>query len=255
MKHLATLFGISALAAAFAITGCVASEDVEGEDAIALDSDETIGEAELGIGNTYDIGVIPVSTSCPNGGALREIYMDDEDHNNASSVVGWVGASVKGTRFRFCRIDGSNFRPLASASAANTSAYYAVLKMGSQCPNGSFEFSRYFDNEDNNNNNSTVGDIEPSSQSANTTLVFCLFKYATPGAATMSSFPAIGISYGVFADYGTTFPLALSKGYIQTDDEDNNNKNSYSANADWIYDAQRIVSAGNNTRLGVARVQ
>ena len=70
----------------------------------------------------------------------------------------------------------------------------------------------------------------------------------------MTKFPDFGIPYGVFADYSTSFPLAAEQGYVSTNDEDNNNANSYSANPDWTYDAQRIISSGSNTRLGMARV-
>lgn len=220
---------------------------------------EMVGEVQQPSGNTWDVGIIPTTTSCPNGGPLREIYMDDEDKNNANKIVGWVGATLQspqGTSFRFCRVDGSFLFPLASASAVNTDAFYAVLKMGSQCPNGSFEFSRYFDNEDKKNKNSNSGDIEPSSQSKQgTKLVFCLFKYATPGGATMSAFPSYGIPYGVFANYDTSFPLALSKGYVNTDDEDSGNANAYYASPDWVYDAQAIVTGGPNTTLEMARVK
>jgi hypothetical protein len=229
------------------ITGCGPPMDEE---------TEPFGEATQAIGNTYDVGIIPTTTSCPNGGPLREINMDDEDNNNASRLSGWVGATLRGTRFRFCRVDGSGLFPLAEASPVNTRAYYAVLKMGPQCPNGSFEFSRHFDNEDHNNRNWYLGDIEPSWQdSYGTRLVFCLFKYATAGGATMSSFPDFGIPYGVFADRNTAFPLAMAQGYVYTDDEDGNNANKYFASIDWLYDAQRIVSAGGNTYLGTARVR
>lgn len=108
---------------------------------------------------------------------LREIHMDDEDNNNGSRVFRWVGATLgaQKTTFRFCRVDGSRFHPLASASPSNVRAYYAVLKMGSQCPNGSFVFSRYFDNEDTWNGNWSRGDIAPSTVTSNTNMVFRLF--------------------------------------------------------------------------------
>lgn len=225
---------------------------------VSPDDQEYDNEIEQEIGNTYDIGIIPSSTSCPNGGPLREIHMDDEDNNNKSAVSGWVGAThgPAKTTFRFCRVDGSNFFPLVWASPSNVSAYYAVLKMGPQCPNGSFDFRRNFDNEDNRNANWVKGDIEPSTQSKyGTILHFCLFKYATASGTTMSSFPDFGIQYGVFADHGSSFPLALAKGWVYTDDEDSSNGNWYEASIDWIYDAQRIISGGSNTYLDMARVR
>jgi len=233
----------------FLVNGCMETGDYLDEGSFE--------ENEQEIGNTWDIGIIPASTSCPYGGALREIHMDDEDNNNKSKVFGWVGAteSSHNTTFRFCRVDGSNFFPLAWASPSNVSAYYAVLKMGSECPNGSFEFSRYFDNEDKNNSNWANGDIEPSWVRANTHMVFCLFRGAGPGYA-MSAFPDLGIEYGVFADLESesTFPLAIDVGYVYTDDEDRNNANYHRANIDWSRDAQRIISGASNTQLDMVRV-
>lgn len=227
------------------------------DDSHARDGDERVADGgETRIGGTYDVGVIPATTSCPVGSAFSEIHMDDEDKKNASKLYGWVGATYDKTTFRFCRVDGSLLRPLAGASPANTAPYYAVLKMGTQCPNGSLEFSRYFDNEDHNNANSHVGDISPSGYTINgTTLVFCLFRYVVGPNPTMAAFPDYGISYGVFADYNQVFPLALAKGYIFTDDQDGSNANSYSAAADWINDAQRIIVPGGNSYLEVAKVR
>jgi hypothetical protein len=40
--------------------------------------------------------------------------------------------------------------------------FYAVLKLGQTCPNGSSEFSRSFDNGDDDNSNSASGPIAPT---------------------------------------------------------------------------------------------
>ena len=47
----------------------------------------------------------------------------------------------------------------------------------------------------------------------------------------------------------------IDKGYVFTNDEDTRNANSYTANIDWRYDAQRIISGGSNTYLDMVRVQ
>ena len=69
----------------------------------------------------------------------------------------------------------------------------------------------------------------------------------------MTSFPDLGFSYGVFAT--SAFSHRIASGFVHTDDEDSGNANGYSANAAWITDAQRIVTAGSNTTLNMAQVR
>ena len=127
---------------------------------MAKDSTGEVTSA-LAAAGTYDVGVIS-GGSCPNP---VTIYMDDEDSSNNSSQSGWVGATNSQTRFQFCRVDGSAFKRVASAyCSSHWSDSFAVLKLGATCPNGSVEFSRYFDNEDSSNNNSNSGNISPSTQ-------------------------------------------------------------------------------------------
>ncbi|HEX6292208.1 MAG TPA: hypothetical protein VFZ66_23670 [Herpetosiphonaceae bacterium] len=194
------------------------------------------------------VGVIPSTGSCPTG-QLVTIHMDDEDNNNANGRGGWIGAttSTNNTTFRFCRVPGSLFRALSTTNQPQR--HYAVLKLGSVCPAGSVEFGRYFDNEDNNNQNWSSGPITPNVSTNNTTLRFCLFRAAS---TTMSAFPNLGFSYGVFAP--ASFSQALATGYVYTDDEDWWNANGYMAGSGWISDAQQIVSGGSNTLIRLARV-
>ncbi len=205
-------------------------------------------------GKSQDVGVIPASQSCPTDSELISIYMDDEDSNNANSHSGWIGAtnSTSNTRFYFCRTRGDAFKPLTTTS--NSSKVYAVLKLGQQCPTGSVEFSRYFDNEDSSNNNSWYAsissNISPNSSTSNTRLVFCLF---TTGSQTMSGFPNLGINYGVFA--ASNLSGALSTGTVHTDDEDSSNNNSYTVDSSYSSLATAIVSSGKNTDIRMARVK
>jgi hypothetical protein len=209
------------------------------------------GAAQANILGTFDIGVIPATRSCPVNSEAIVIFMDDEDNQNANGRGGWTGAIIsdRNISFFFCRIDGQLFRPLTTQFTA-TQDHYAVLKLGAACPNNSVDFARGFDNEDNNNNNSSFGNIAPNISNSNTTLRFCLFR---SDAITMSAFPALGFSYGVFAS--SSFSRRLASGFVNTDDEDTGNANSYSADPAWTSDAQRIVTAGSNTRLNLAQVR
>ncbi|WP_224245990.1 hypothetical protein [Hyalangium gracile] len=214
---------------------------------------------------TYFVGVIPQTVSatpsaadCPPGASLVYFHFDDEDSDNENNRSGWIGAikSYENTIFYYCRVDGRQFKPLSTTnSVAN---HYALIRLGTACPPGSTAFSRYWDNENNNNINSrwtssgNALDFGPNSvvaDSQNSIMHFCLFR---SGTDTMSDFPNLGIHYGVFAAPG--FSKAIQSGWVYTDDEDSTNDNSMSADAD----AQRIIaptgSDGRNTTVYTARV-
>lgn len=194
---------------------------------------------------TTDVGVVPASRSCPTSSEAIIIRMDDEDSNNGNDRGGSIGAirSDSNTEFFFCRVNGASLR--AFPPVGSQVKPYAVLKLGATCPNGSQEFTRRFDNEDDSNNNSREGNIFPNVSNQNTTLVFCLFA---PGAPTMTAFPNLGFSYLVFSNVD-------SQGFLRTDDEDDSNNNQYFAAAGIRSIAQSMVSDGPNTtlRLRVAR--
>lgn len=247
----ALLAGLASFAA-----GCLgtADEPCDGDACDPGDApQENVGEAEQPLG-TVDVGVIPSGLSCPAGSELIRIHMDDEDTSNGNYHLGWIGATQSGsnTTFAFCRVDGHLFRPLQSTSR------YAVLKLGSYCPNGSHEFTRVIDNEDNSNDNWATGSIYPnlsSNDPSKTTLRFCLFQ---GGSETMSAFPnlAPGFMYGVFA---VGAPEGIGHGSVYTDDEDINNGNQYYTNfytpPSVLAEAQSIISSGPNTLFNILRVR
>ena len=209
----------------------------------------------LGTG-LYDVGIIPGGNTCPAGSARVTIFMDDEDDRNANGHWGWLGAITQGTgyhgwtRFVFCKVDGTTFKPFTTPDCNNRRTHYAVLKMGATCPPGSNEFSRHFDNEDDNNINSSTGNIYPNTVGRNTRLYFCLFR---SGTQTMNGFPNVGIQYGVFAP--GDFIKGIAPGYVYTDDEDDDNINRFDA-PNWLWtDAQRIISGNRNTSIRLYRVK
>ncbi|HWO27157.1 MAG TPA: hypothetical protein VNO30_50855 [Kofleriaceae bacterium] len=214
------------------------------------------------LSGVFDVGIVPErGYGCPAGSDEIRIRMDDEDSRNANRQSGWIGKTrsdgqTTNTLFVFCRVNGDLFRPLSGASNASDMADdYAVLKLGTTCPYGSQEFWRYFDNQDGNNTNYTIGVITPNTSSGSgTRLHFCLFRYAPAGVSTMSNFPDLGLVYGVFAP--SDFYRGLSLGYIRTDDEDSGNANGYYATSDALEAARRIVQPdGSATFLRFARVR
>lgn len=126
--------------------------------------------------------------------------------------------------------------------------FYAVLKLGQFCPNGSTEFVRYLDNEDDNNENWQAGPIAPNVSNVNTTLVFCFFRNGSP---TMLDFPPLGVPYAVFHDFhgAQPFPysLALGKAMHYSDDEDDANQN-------WVGRPGRAPTSISPTSSAMARI-
>jgi hypothetical protein len=246
---------------------CLQEADPTDTPVDALDKERLEEASELGLAESditsnagvFDVGVIPDSgVGCPANSEEIVIRMDDEDTANVSSLNGFVGKTNfqetgSGTRFYFCKVKGEAFRPFStSINASNQRDDYAVLKLGTACPTGSEEFSRYFDNEDTNNQNFFIGDITPNlSIFENTTLFFCLFRFASSGVGTISSFPSFGAGfrYGVFgpSDFNRG---ALAIGTIKTDDEDDANNNSYDAPNDALSAAQRIIQPDPNVSHG-----
>lgn len=207
----------------------------------------------LGLTALFDVGVIPGSASCPAGSERITIGMDDEDNQNANSSSGWIGAIVSNinTTFVFCRIDGTQL-PLVEAA-------FAVLQLSPQCPPSglSTPFSRYFDNEDSSNANGFSGNIYPNesvfSGHGFTRLYFCLFP--PDPLSSGHSFPDLGIEYGVFA---SSLPNSgLASGHLHTDDEDNNNINSFDSAYYLLgtWGVSQIISGGTNTDISIVKVR
>lgn len=209
--------------------------------------------AAIAYGQTNFVGVIPGVNGCPALAPEVRFNMDNEDSNEASSLSGWVGGtqldSNGNLRFAFCRVSADSFQSLASSSSSRSN--YAVLRLSGRCPNGSVEFERYFDNEDDDNRNTSSGLIWPSTMGTNTRLRFCLFR---GGSAYGSVLPDLGFDYGVFAESNFAFKTTTGgTGTIFSDDEDSNNGNSYVADAAWKAEATRIISEGSNTTLRTVR--
>jgi len=248
--------------AAAGLPACLqADDDSTGEPVETVDSDSpelaSIASSALTSG-VFDVGVIPdFGLSCPAGSDEIVIRMDDEDDGNASTRTGFVGKTNAGetstaTRFYFCKVDGTLFKPFSTAAnAAEQRDDYAVLKLGTTCPAGTQEFSRHFDNEDSDNRNFATGVISPNVVNQDTTLNFCLFRYAATGVATMSAFPNLGsgFRYGVFgpSDFNRG---ALAFGTIRSDDEDSGNTSTYTVPTDALSAAKRIIEPDSSVSHG-----
>ncbi|MCX7985324.1 MAG: hypothetical protein N2662_00095 [Bacteroidales bacterium] len=152
-----------------------------------------------------------------------EIFMDCEDTRNSSSTGGWTGScGLPGGRnayLKFCIVDAYYFTHIIGIN-------YAILHLGGNIPGGVSAIVRYFDNEDDDNINWAYLDGKEIPKGTwygqswfeyNTRMGF--LYYPSVNAFGNSSFPNLGISYGVFGSIGA------NRGYIHTDDEDSRNSN------------------------------
>jgi len=235
------------------------------------------------------VGVVPYG---PNGvarcriGAGREglqIQMHDEDNPPCSDETGsagegpWVlpddnrdrqpACARKSARtlLNFCRVDGARFASMIAAS--DPSDFFAVLKLGERCPAGAVEVGKTLDNEDHpaDTPSLVLGNPGPNSVAADpnvgtiTALIFCYFRGAGVGTATMARFPDLGFPYAVFHRYADEQPpWVLAKHWQYSNDEDGpNSNNAYQGpDAAIIEEFKSVIeNVQDNTYFNVARVR
>ncbi len=237
----------------------------------------------------FDVGILSDDGRCPDSSTISNtkitITMEDERNKNDNRTSGYTGAIFQNlkvtsreipdpddsagnydtitqttrhylTTYEFCRVDGRAFKALTYDD--DSTKNYAVLKLGTDCPNGSKSFGYQWDNQDGGNLNSIVTDsgYAPNTQGRNTQLQFCLFtKEEDVNTSLMSAFPNFEIAgskiqYAVFA--ASDFSLARDTGYIYHDDEDKTNTSKYLSRATG--DSNIIVKQGKNTLVRIAMV-
>jgi hypothetical protein len=240
-----TFSGANAVLGSTATTGCALS---------SLSGSGTLARTGTGIITCGDpttaVGVLPYSPSgtidCPFGAGVEDlrITMHDENQPPCSDASGsrgegrWVlpddpkrglpvCTSLSITTLTFCRVDGASFKSLTTAFAPEQ--FYAVLKLGSVCPNGAAEVTKTIDNEDNPTGpivSTDLGDPRPNRVESDpavgtiTRLVFCYFRGAASPDAVMTGFPDLGFPYAVLHAYaGVQPPWVMLKRWIYSNDE------------------------------------
>jgi hypothetical protein len=234
--------------------------------AAGADPSEAVASTEEGIDgfSQYAVGVYMPDARYCWADMLVTIYTDDEDDNNESDSTAFESTDTvrrarrhdtgrTGTTWKFCKFDGRPFKSLTRYG--NTDYYYATLKLGTTCPNGSMEFRRNITNEVESNANFITGPAGPNSVSnTGTELFFCMFGTNTD---KMYSFPDFGMPYAVFHDYDSGQPsLFFAKKWVYSDDEDFHNFNGTTPGSgpDFaLFD--NMVGGGANTMYDLAQVR
>lgn len=194
-----------------------------------------------------NVGVIPHGEGCPSGTDEIRIYHDDEDYRNYNHYSGWKGAFTIGTdtNMVFCRARGTSFGEL---DGSGTRDDYALLQLGLFCPKGGETVVRYFDNEDDYNQNTDNGwfKVLPNVNflGRNWVMFFCDYD---DGSGQLSQMPDLGYAYGVFAT--SNFSQQIATGYFYKDDEDAGNVNF------WINGPKSMLYGGTNSEFYMARVK
>jgi hypothetical protein len=198
------------------------------------------------------VGVIMSANGCGGSAPLQyDIYLDNEDDNNANWHSGWIGATVsnRNTHFKVCAVDGNLFTPAAVAGAR-----FALLALSPSCPSSFTYFERFHDNEDNDPaswDNMPLGS-PTKTIGGNTNMAFCVATGTNPNVAN-TVFPSLGISYGVFGGRTEEISLwAIGHGSLRLDDEDKNNHNAPVGLPVWTGE---FVTGGRNTDYFLARIR
>jgi len=199
-----------------------------------MDDENTDNMSQLYFRPLISTGVWTHGMPYGNNRVIQGLYAKFE--GVTQPMADQTNAHVLGTKFSMCRYDLAGQIPAARID-------YAVFRIGNSCPPGSYPFARYIDNEDDDNSNALTESMASTSQDRNsnvpdgrTRLEFC-FVPKNASSKTTFWFNGGGGFNGVFAPTGVNplvgTPYESQKGYcnysgwVITDDEDNNNANSW----------------------------
>jgi hypothetical protein len=252
------------------LSGCGAGYDLDPTQGAEA---EDVGSSQAAITqfNKYAVGVIPLDpNSCPADRRVS-VYTDDEDEDNESDSTGWDPPNTArrsrahntgrtGTSWNFCKVDGRDFYSWTKFSS-KTEYFYAVLRLGTDCPNGAQGATHYSTGELDNNESSWTGPMGGSvflapndgSLDPNGPVLATSYCFFQDSPDKMTAFPDLGMQYAVFHDYDSAQPsFVLSKRWVYTDDEDDNI--TWSGNsAAWNFDA--LMDGNGNSIYDLARVR
>ncbi len=193
------------------------------------------------------IGVLTNEDECPNSLGtdpyINEIRLDTEDSNDQTRIADGdnnpLGIEIDHgyIKFRYCT--------LMFTSLPRVPYDYIVLKLDSECPQGSYPLTRHHDTENDGNINESSGFVWPNVvvAGADATLEYC---FVPKDVNATRKYP-FDKKYGVFSRH-TGANIARSHIYI--DDEDSNNGNYwYFPTETYGYrtDIEKIMSRTSNT--------
>ncbi len=190
---------------------------------VLFSMDRTIpGHEHLQIDNQRRVGLLTDESTCSDYAShnprsiVSTIKIDVENSGNQTKIASGnthpLGVEIRDgyIKFKYCSV--------AYERLPRVPFDYIVLKLDSECPQGSYPFTRYHDAEDNNNMNESSGYIWPNIVDADAELQYC---FVPKDVNATRKYP-FDKKYGVFAYHSGT-NIARSQIYI--DDEDSGNSN------------------------------
>lgn len=198
------------------------------------------------------VGVLGTGQNCPAHYNDLFFFLDTEDNNDSSGYesgdenpIGIYHTHGK-VLMTFCALDFNEFK--------RVSYDYIVLRMDKNCPDGTKPFRRHHDTEDDNNKNTSHGQLWPSVIGNNADLEFCL----VPAASNSQGIYPFDYNLGLFANLTNQYTTQIGTTNFYVDDEDSKNKNGW----DWYGQkdstaiktrVNRIIYGKKNTNYYVVR--
>lgn len=167
----------------------------------------------------YRIGVLKNTTSSCSEVVTIRLDTEDDDartkitrpkNDNATVGIVRTDRASGGVTFTYC-VQNVTSMPASSFD-------YAVLRLDSRCPTGSFAFARHHDCEDDDNNNKKSGNYSPNVIDKNATLEYCF----APASSSTKKYP-FSKEYGVFAKPDPAIS-GVAQYSLYVDDEDDRNR-------------------------------
>jgi hypothetical protein len=203
---------------------------------------------------TRQIGWLWIGSPCPEGRGY--IHMDDEDDANGTqsyvktgySSTSWspytdefrgIWKAQAETGLEFCRESRDTLPRIKND--------YAVLSFSDDCPVNSIPFARFADNEDDNNQNTNSGAIEPSYQYAAPTHGYTYMRFCfVRGDSSSTDAPWLALGHGALSDgYKEVLNCPEHYWHIQ-DDEDIGNTNYFDLTGFSTADSTSVRSIFGN---------
>ena len=170
---------------------------------------------------------------CPSGWYSGWRYQDTEDNNNANF---WSPSDLASYNMRMDL--GGDYRTYYctklitgnSGSSAWPRGHYCIARYSGSCPSGFFAGSKYWDDEDSNNQNSKQDPVPDGDYDSDTRVQYCCRSdgSASVGIELPISQPFILYRFGGTCQ--TVNGMTVRVLHVHFDDEDSNNINSCSGN-------------------------
>jgi len=127
--------------------------------------------------------------------AAIAVGFNDKDQLKKDPNPPGITVGSGGIRFTYCVLNTDDF----DGQIPRVPYDYIVLRMDTDCPEGTYPFHRRHDTEDSDNNNSSSGSLGPNSVTKNAVLEYCF----VPADENSSLEYPFDENYGVFANYSS----------------------------------------------------